>query len=138
MSLKGNDRATYRRLCKKVESSPIFLFPFQLLINAAKHLQDGLEVVGNLPGQDFRLREVLQVFQTVVFEPEDIQAGLVPLDYLLIGEGPEALELLALVPVLRIIALDEVLQVGITQGIGFQSEVLMICPPKTDPHVKLE
>ena len=52
----------------------------QLLINTAEHFQGGLEVVGDFPGQDFRLREVLQVFQALVFEPENVKAGLVPLD----------------------------------------------------------
>ena len=54
-----------------------------------------------------------------------VQAGFIPFHQILIGKGPEALYLQAVVAVLRIVAFDEVLQVLQLERIGLEGEVLV-------------
>jgi len=101
-----------------------FLF-LQLVFNAPELLQRGLQALHNLPRQNCRIGQVVGVLQAPVLEPEDVQAGFIPFHQILIGKGPEALYLQAVVAVLRIVAFDEVLQVLQLERIGLEGEVLV-------------
>ena len=61
----------------------------------------------------------------LVLQPEDVEVDLVALDELVVGEGLEALALLALVAVLRVVAGDEVVEVGALERVLLQREVLV-------------
>ena len=59
--------------------------------------------------QHLRRRQVIQVVQAVVFQPEDVETGLITRQQLVIAKELKALCLAAFVPVFRVVALDEVL-----------------------------
>jgi len=95
-------------------------------------LQRRLKVVGDLLGEDLRVGEVLALLEALVFDPEDVQVQFVALRKLLVGEGPPAAvrvllrpRLLTLVPVLRVEALDELVQVLADEWILLEREVLV-------------
>ncbi len=63
----------------------------------------------NSPNRKFiRLRKIIKIRQTLVFQPEDVQAGFIPTDYLVIVESAPALNFQALpgvspgIPTLRL------------------------------------
>ena len=70
-------------------------------------------------------RQIIQVVQAVVFQPEDVQAGLVAGHQLVVAEELEAICGDALVAVFRVIAGDEILQVIELQGARLQREMLV-------------
>ena len=107
---------------------------FQLILDAPELLQRGFQALHDLPRQDRRIGQVVGVLQALVLEPEDVQAGLVPFHQIVIAEGPEAFRLLSVVPVLRIVAFDEVLQVLQLERIGLEGEVL-VGPQVVDPQL---
>jgi hypothetical protein len=84
--------------------------------NPAEATQPCLEVLDDLLGKLIWLRQVIEVSEALVFEPEDIEARLVARGQLLIGELALATfrvlvripSCFALVSVFRIIAIDEV------------------------------
>lgn len=88
--------------------------------------QRGFEVFDDLLLQHVRRRQIVELVQTVVLQPEHIEAGLVAGDQLFIGEVAEALGFLAFVAVRRVVAGDEVAQVGdqriraLDRGLAFQ------------------
>jgi hypothetical protein len=70
-------------------------------------------------------RQIIQIVQTVVLQPENIEARLVAHDQFLIRIKPEALRFLALMAVLGMVAIDEILQVFTLEGSRLQSEMLV-------------
>ena len=97
----------------------------QAFIDAAKLLQGRLKILGNLGSDPIRQRKVFGIFQAFVLQPEDIQANLVALDKLIIAKRLKPVRLLPVVPVGRMITRYEVLQIFVTQRIGFEREVLV-------------
>ena len=73
--------------------------------------------------QHIRRRQVVEVVQAVVLEPEDVQAGLVARHQVGMAEVPEALAFLALVAVGRAVAVYEVAQVVRPQRPRLEREV---------------
>lgn len=81
--------------------------------------QSRLKVINNLRRQFIRFREIVQISQALVLQPEDVQAGFIPADDLVIAESaPAPLGIILLVPdicsfmaVQRVIAGDKFLQV---------------------------
>lgn len=75
--------------------------------------EGGLEVFDYFFGQEVGVGEVGGVFEAFVAEPEDVEAGFVPLDEFFVVEGFEAPGFLAFVAVGGVVALDEVFEVGV-------------------------
>ena len=71
-----------------------------------------LEVLDDLLRDHLGRREVVGVLEGLVAEPEDVEAGLVARDQLVVGEPLEPLALLALAARVRLVALDEVVEVA--------------------------
>lgn len=94
-----------------------------LLINAPELLHRRPQILHDLRRQHVGVGEVVTVLQDLVLQPEDVQADLVARQQVVIGEGAEALRLLPVVPVLRMVALDKVPQVVEGQRVGLQREV---------------
>ena len=86
----------------------------QLLCDIFELQQGCLQTGDDLLGQHIRIGQVLRIFQGLILQPEDVQADLVTRHDLIIGEGAEALGLLALVAVFRVVTLDEIFQVFIS------------------------
>ena len=97
----------------------------QVLCDQGELVQRGLQILDDLGGDHVGGGEIGGVFQAVVFEPEDVQAGFVALDQVVVGEGVEALGLLALVAILGVVAGDEIVQVLAAQRVRLQREVLV-------------
>src|SRR5664280_2806626 len=76
------------------------------------------QVLDDLPGDDLRGREVVQVLQSLVTQPGDVEVGLVPCHQLVIGEGLAPLRLNPLRAWLPgRVALDELVQVVTAQRV---------------------
>ena len=95
-------------------------------------LQARPQIVGDLFSQEVRVGEVGGVFEALVAEPEQVEAHLVALKELVEGEGPEAPLGRGfgpggppLVPILGVVAVDELLEVGPGQATFLQGEVLV-------------
>jgi hypothetical protein len=56
------------------------------------------------------------VFETFVFEPEDVEVEFVALEQVLIAEALEALAFFPLVAALRIVAGEEIVEVAAVEG----------------------
>lgn len=80
-------------------------------------------------GQHVRLRQVVDVLQAVILQPEDIQVELVALDQLVMIETAEALGLLALV-----VAANEVFEVGMSQALSLQG-LMNVSAVVADPQL---
>ena len=106
-------------------ASACFLFLSQLFIYRPELTQRRLQALHNLRRQHLGRRQVIGVFQAFILEPENVQAGLVPLHQLFVAEGLEPLALFPLMPVLWIITLYEVLQIVELERVGLESEVLV-------------
>ena len=74
--------------------------------------EGGLEVLDDLGGDDAGRGEVVGVLQALVAQPEDVEAGLVAGDQLVVGEAAEPLALLPLASLPGLVAGDEVVEVG--------------------------
>ena len=72
-----------------------------------------MEVFDYFFGQEVGVGEVGGVFEAFVAEPEDVEAGFVPLDEFLVAEGFEALGFLAVMAVGGVVALDEIFEIGL-------------------------
>jgi len=96
--------------------------------------QGCFQIGGDIGSDDLGGGEIGGVFEGFVLEPENIEVRLVPLGQLLIGEGLEALALLAVVAVLRIVGGDEVIEVAPFEGILFEGEML-VRPQIIDPEL---
>ena len=86
-------------------------------------LQRGFQVVRDVLRDDFRRGQIGGFFQRVVFQPEDVEVHLVALGQFFVGEGLEALALLALVAVLRVVAGDEVVEVAALERVFLEREM---------------
>ncbi len=75
--------------------------------------------------QHVRGWQVVQIFQAVVLQPEDIQARLVAGDQFIVSKELEAFGFLARVPVFRVVAGNEILQVVQSQLAGLEGEMLV-------------
>ena len=89
-----------------------------------------MEVFDDVGGEGVGIREVIEVGEGLVLDPEIVKAGLVALEEELHGEAaPAAVRvvlgpgLLALIAVLRVIAAHEILQVGVAHGVLLEGEV---------------
>src|ERR1035437_9343864 len=105
-------------------SSPVLLTPrpsFSELRQARRHVaetgQGRFQVFDDLLGQDVRCREIVEVVETFVLEPKDVQARLVAGDQLLIRVALEAIRGLAVVTVLGVVTGNEVVQVFPLEGL---------------------
>ena len=99
--------------------------------DTTKTVQSGLHVLDDLGGQIIRFRQVIQIGQTFVLEPEDVQAALVPCDDLFTGElapppfgiGSRVPALFPLMAVERVVADNKLLQVIMAQRLLLQGMV---------------
>ena len=62
----------------------------QLSGNVRKLFERGLQIFSDFLGQHFWGRQILAVFERVVFEPEDVEVGFVAFDDLVVGEAAPA------------------------------------------------
>ena len=69
--------------------------------------------------------EVVDVLEAVVAQPQQVEAGLVAGDQLVVGVALEALGLLAAVAVCWVVAGGEVVEVGSGEGVLLEGEVLV-------------
>lgn len=97
---------------------PDYLFLPQVFGDERELVERGLQILHNLGGNHVGGGQVGGILQALVLQPENIQAGLVPLHHLVVIEGVESLGFFALVAVLGVIARDEVVQVLAAQWIG--------------------
>ena len=95
--------------------------------NIAKTVQPRLQVVDDLQCQFIRLGQIVQIGKALVFQPENIQAGFVTRDDLLVIEfSPAAFRILLapgflpLMAVERVVTADELLQILEAQRLFFQ------------------
>ncbi len=100
--------------------------PTQVGGDQGELVQRGLQVFDDLGGDHVGRWQIGRVFQAVVFEPEDVEAGLVPLHQFVIGEGMEPLRLFSLVSVLGLVAGDEVVQVFAGSGFVFSVKCSLV------------
>ena len=114
---------------------------FQRIQQLAESIHGRLEVFQDVLRQFLRGRQVVQISQSLVLDPEDIQAGFVPIEDLLGGKPPPtavrvvlAPGLVALIAVFRVVALDEVFQILIGHGVLFQGKV-QIGPQIVEPDL---
>jgi hypothetical protein len=82
-------------------------------------------VLDDLLLQHIRRRQIVEVVQAVVFQPEDIETGLVTGHQVFVAEQLEAFGGDALVAVFRVVAGDEILQVVQLESACLQREVLV-------------
>jgi hypothetical protein len=71
-----------------------------------------LQILDNFGCQNGRVRQIGRIAQAVIPEPEHIEIGLIALDQVFVGEGPEAPGFSSLVAIRGVIAADKVVQVG--------------------------
>ena len=114
----------------------------------AEALQACFEVFDDLFGEVVGLRQVVQVRQALVLEPENIEAGLVAHpDLLITVTAPASFGCvllvpgrLALVPVLRVVAADEIRQVLIAHRLLLQRVVnigaVVVVPDLLRPGIR--
>lgn len=99
-------------------------------LSAPKALQCALEVFDDIIGQHVRRGQAVQIGKGFVLDPEDIETGLVPRkDVGNVEFAPAAIRIIfaprfgAFIPILRMIAGDEVQQIGILHRMLFQRKV---------------
>ena len=90
----------------------------QVARHLRKTLQRCLQVLGDFCGQDFRFREAVDVFEGVVFQPEQVEVEFVAFDEVFVGEAAEAVGFFAV-----FVAMDEVVQVFAGEFLGFEGLV---------------
>ena len=102
----------------------------QLRLQFLKALQCALQIFDDIIGQYIRRGKAVQIGKGLVLDPEDIETGLVPRKNIGNVEfAPAAIRVLlapclgALVPILRVIAGDEIQQIGVLHRVLLQREV---------------
>jgi hypothetical protein len=95
-----------------------------------KLIERSLQILDDLSGDHIGGRQVGGVLQAVVLEPENVEAGLVTLYQLFIGERMQTLRLFPLVSVLGFVAGDEVVQVFPARRVRLQREVFVRAPDR--------
>jgi hypothetical protein len=89
-----------------------------------------LKVLDNLLLQNVGRRQVIEVIQTLVFQPKDIQTGLVTRHRFFVAEELEPFASHPLVTIFRVVAGDEILQFVQLERARLQGEML-VCQPDT-------
>ena len=114
---------------------------FQRIQQLAESIHGRLEVFQDVLRQFLRGRQIVQISQSLVLDPEDIQAGFIPIEDLLGGKPPPAAirivlapGLVALIAVFRVVALDEVFQILIGHWVLFQGKV-QVGPQVVEPDL---
>ncbi len=94
--------------------------------------EGGFEVLDDFLGENIGIWEIVGFFEAFVSEPEDVEAGPVAVNQLfVIVRAPAAIWIFLgpsrrpLMPILRIITLDELVEVFTLQWISLQREVLV-------------
>lgn len=75
--------------------------------------------------QNFRWRQIIQVIEAVILEPENIQAGFISCNKFVVAKVFEAFRLGSLVPVIRVIAVNEFLKILKFQWASLEREMLI-------------
>lgn len=83
------------------------------------------QVFNDLLLQDIRRRQVVEIVQAVIFQPEDIKTRLVTGHQVFVAEEPETFSGDAFVLVFRVVTGDEILQVIQLERACLQGEVLV-------------
>ena len=93
-------------------------------------IQRGLQIFDDIRGQFVGIGQAVQIGQGLVLDPEDVQAGFVPLQDVLCAEPPPAAIGVGFRPgfrpfvaVFRVVAADKVIQIGIGHGMLLQGEM---------------
>jgi hypothetical protein len=92
----------------------------------SERVQRRFQVFDDLLRKDIRRRHFIQVIQAVVLQPENIQAGLVAGNEVVVRKVLEALRLIAFVPIVGVVAGDEIPQVVEFQRLGLEGEVCLL------------
>ncbi len=74
-------------------------------------VEGGLQVLHNLGCKDCWVWEILRILKTLVAQPEDVEARLVSVDEVFVRERPEPVGLGSVMPILWVVAGDEIVQV---------------------------
>ena len=74
------------------------------------------------------------ILKGFVLQPEDVEVDLVAFEQVFVCETLEPFALLAIVAVLRIVALDEVVEVCALEGVLFEGE-MFVRPQVVDPQL---
>jgi len=106
----------------------------QILGDQGEFVEGGLQVFYYLGGDYVGFGEIGGIFQAIVLQPENVQAGFVAFYQVVIVEGVEALGFLALVAIFGMVAGDKIIQVLAAQWVCLQREVL-ICAEVVDPQL---
>lgn len=106
------------------------LFLLQTGQHTPKALQSGFQILDDVLRNIVRLRKVIQITQGFIPQPEDVQAGLIPLKDVVEGITPPPTIRVVLAPgffplvaFARFVALDEFLKVLVPEGISLQRMV---------------
>jgi hypothetical protein len=59
--------------------------------NCLELIESRLQIVSDLLGNNVRIRETGGIFKAVVLEPENVEVDFVPLEKIIVAEGPESL-----------------------------------------------
>ena len=93
-------------------------------------IQRGLQIFNDIRGQFVGIWQAVQIGQGLVLDPEDVQAGFVPIQDVLCAEPPPAAIGVGFRPgfrpfvaVFRVVAADEVIQIGIGYGMLLPCEM---------------
>ena len=106
----------------------------QIFGDQGKFVQCGSKVFYDLGCDYVGGGEIGGVLEAIVFQPENVQAGFVAFDQIVVSEGVEALGFLALVAIFGMVAGDKIIQVLAAQWVCLQREVL-ICAEVVDPQL---
>ena len=136
---------SYGLLCKGVSLGKrgglllLGLFALQCVQQLAKLIHGGLQIFHDILCQFFRGGKVVQVDQRFILDPENVQTGFVPGKNVLCRKAAPttfgiflAPGFLAFKAIFRIVAPDEILQIGKGHGMLFEGKV-HIGPQIVDP-----
>ena len=112
----------------------VLVFSEQSFFHRAEFGQRGFEGFDDLGREDRGSREVVAVFEGLVFEPEDVEVSFVSCDDLVVGEAFEAVGLPPLGEGSSLVHGFEVFEVFIGQRIRLEREVL-VGAQVVDPEV---
>ena len=140
MQSPSNDKATMSAHYSGMVALFIKLL-FQCGHQLVEAIQCGLQILNDIRSQFVGIGQAVQIGQGLVLDPEDVQTGLVPFQDILRAEPPPAAigvgfrpGFLPFVAVLRVVAADKVIQIGIGHGMLLQGE-MNICAEIVNPDV---
>ena len=129
MQSPPNDKATMSAHYSGMVALFIKLL-FQCGHQLVEAIQCGLQILNDIRSQFVGIGQAVQIGQGLVLDPEDVQTGLVPFQDILRAEPPPAAigvgfrpGFLPFVAVLRVVAADKVIQIGIGHGMLLQCEM---------------